>query len=132
MLLGCNDLRDFRGRWDGARVAGPPVLMVGAGDHANLAIDGIDAHGLQGRISIDGLITETSFESLAGAEADALANLSFGGAPLRVYLAFVAVADGGGEALAVIALYDDRRIDVRVLRGGTSPLYAIFALTETP
>lgn len=132
MLLGCNDLRDFRGRWDGARVTGPPVLMVGAGDHANLAIDGIDGYGLQGRLAIDGLITETAFESLPGAEADALANLSFGGAPLRVYLAFVPVGDGGGDALAVISLYDDRRLEVRVLRGGTQPLYAIFAMTETP
>jgi hypothetical protein len=59
-----------------------------------------------------------------------LSGISFGGAPLRVYLAFVPIPDGGGEALAVIALYDERRIEVRVLRGGSQPLYGIFALAE--
>ena len=38
--------------------------------------------------------------------------------------------DPGGEAFVLIALYDDRRIEVRILRGGTLPLYGIFALTE--
>jgi hypothetical protein len=61
-----------------------------------------------------------------------LAGMSFSGSPLRVYLAFFAIPDGGGEALAVIALYDDQRVEVRLLRGGTTPLYAIFALTEAP
>jgi hypothetical protein len=130
LLAGCNDLRDFRGTWEGARVGDAPVLHVGAGDRASLTIDNIDAHGLAGRLAIDGLLPEQTFESLPGAEADAVANLTFAGAPLRVYLAFVPVPDGGGEALALIALYDDRRIEVRVLRGGTSPLYAIFALTS--
>ena len=35
--------------------------------------------------------------------------MTFAGAPLRVYLAFVPIPDGGGDALALIALYDDRR-----------------------
>jgi hypothetical protein len=47
-----------------------------------------------------------------------------------VYLAFVAIPDLGGEAFVVVALYDDRRIEVRLLRGGLQPLYAIFALTD--
>lgn len=130
LLAGCNDLRDFRGTWEGARVGDAPVLRVGAGERATLAIDAIDAHGLAGRLAIDGLLPEQAFESLAGAEADAVANLTFAGAPLRVYLAFVPIPDGGGDALALIALYDDRRIEVRVLRGGSTPLYAIFALTS--
>ena len=64
-------------------------------------------------------------------EADALAGMTFTGAPLRVYLAFVAMPDTSGEALALIALYDDHRIEARILRGGAAPLYAIFALSET-
>jgi hypothetical protein len=127
-LAGCNDLRDFRGSWQGARVGDTPALRVGAGDHATLTIDDLDAHHIAGRLSIDGLLSEQSFQSLDGAEADALANLTFAGDPLRVYLAFVPVPDGGGDALALIALYDDRRVEVRVLRGGAAPLYAIFAL----
>ncbi len=129
-LLACNDLRDFRGDWAGARVGDAPALRVGAGESAHLAIDGIDAHGLSARLTIDGLLPETAFTSLEGAEADVLANLTFSGAPLRVYLAFVPIPDLGGEAFVVVALYDDHRIEVRVLRGGIQPLYAIFALTD--
>jgi hypothetical protein len=105
-------------------------LRVGAGDAANLAIDGIDAHGLAARLTIDNLLPETAFTSLEGAEADVLANLTFSGGPLRVYLGFVEIPDLGGEAMVIVALYDDRRIEVRLLRGGMQPLYAIFALTE--
>jgi hypothetical protein len=129
-LAGCNDLRDFRGTWEGARVGDAPVLRVGDGERASLTIDNIDAHGLGGRIAIEGLLPEQPFESLPGAEADAVASMTFAGAPLRVYLAFVPIPDGGGEALTLIALYDDRRVEVRVLRGGSRPLYAIFALTS--
>ncbi|HLL20785.1 MAG TPA: hypothetical protein VK427_01580 [Kofleriaceae bacterium] len=130
-LLGCNDLRDFRGAWSGARVGDAAPLRVGRGGTATLAIDGIDAHGLSARLAIDGLLPEAAFTSIEGAEADVLANLTFSGAPLRVYLGFVAIPDGGGEAMVIVALYDDRRVEVRVLRGGIEPLYAIFALTES-
>ena len=60
-----------------------------------------------------------------------LSAISFSGSPTRVYLAFVPIPDGGGEALAVIALYSDRRIEVRgAARWRRSALYAIFALAE--
>ena len=36
--------------------------------------------------------------------------------------------DGSGDALAMIALYDDQRIEVRLIRGGAQPVYAIFDL----
>ncbi len=110
-----------------------PIVKVGVRDgaHAQLTIDDIDSHGLRARLTIDGLVSGGLVESLPGAEADALANMTFAGSPLRVYLAFVAIPDGGGEALVLIALYDDHRIEARVLRGGTTPLYAIFAMTET-
>ena len=130
-LLACNDLREFRGSWSGGRVGDAPALRVGAGDACTLAIDGIDAHGLVARIAVDNLLPETPFVSLEGAEADVLANLSFSGSPLRVYLGFVPVPDLGGDAFVVIALYDDQRVQVRVLRGGVQPIYAIYALTES-
>ena len=60
-----------------------------------------------------------------------LAGVTFSGGPLRVYLAFAPVADAAGEALVVVALYDDHRVEVRVLRGGAAPLYGIFALKES-
>jgi hypothetical protein len=38
--------------------------------------------------------------------------------------------DGRGDVLAMIGLYDSHRIDLRLLRGSTSPIYAIFDLSE--
>jgi hypothetical protein len=123
-LAACNDLRDFQGTWEGPRVGDSPVLRVGLGDGAQLFVDRIDSHGIAGRLAVSGLMPATEFASVPGVEADALANLTFAGSPLRVYLAFVAVPDGAGDA----TLYDDARVEVRILRGGPRPLYAIYAL----
>jgi hypothetical protein len=128
----CNDLREFHGSWRGGRVGAGEILnvgMLGAGE-ATLMIDLVNEHQFAARLAIDGVLPATSITSVDSVEADALSKLTFSGAPLRVYLAFAAMPDGGGEALVVIALYDDRRIELRMLRGGTSKLYAIFALTE--
>ena len=130
VLAACNDLRGFEGGWHGSRVGDAPVLHVGPGSDCTLVIDHIDRHGLTGEITIAGLIDHSAFSSVPGAEADVLSGMSFGGSPLRVYLGFLAIPDGSGEAFAIIALYDDRRIEVRVLRGGTTPLYGIYALSE--
>jgi hypothetical protein len=127
-LAACNDVRDFRGTWQGARVGEAAVLRVGPGETATLTIDDLDSHGIAARLVVDGLLAETSLASIPGAEADALSNMTFAGSPLRVYLAFAAMPDGLGDALVLVALYDDERVEVRLLRNGTSPLYAIFAL----
>jgi hypothetical protein len=131
-LVACSDLRDFRGTWRGHRT-GDAVLQVAIPDaEATLAIDSVDGHGLQGRLAIEGVMPETPITSLRPAEADVLAQITFGGSPLRVYLAFAAMPDGRGDALVVVALYDDRRVEVRILRGGTAELYGVFAMIESP
>ncbi|HEY5950314.1 MAG TPA: hypothetical protein VIV40_32695 [Kofleriaceae bacterium] len=132
-LAGCNDVRDFAGEWSGARAGTSPAVRVGEGTSATLTIDTVDRHGLRGHLRVVGTdatapIIDADFQSLEAAEADALATMTFSGAPMRVYLAFVATADG--DALAMIALYDSHRIEVRLLRGGAAPLYAIYALAE--
>ena len=133
LLVACNDVREFQGTWTGPRVGDAAVLHVGVAMNstATLEIDGIDTHGVRGKLSITGLVDSGAFVSVEGAEADVLSAISFSGSPTRVYLAFVPIPDGAGEALAVIALYDDRRVEVRVLRGGATPIYAIFTLAET-
>jgi hypothetical protein len=137
LLAACNDLREFAGEWRGARVGTSEVVRVGVSDGATatLVVEEVDSYGLRGRLTVGNegstpLVDDVPFSSLPGAEADALATMSFTGAPLRVYLAFVPISDGRGDALAVIGLYDSRRMDVRLLRGGTAPIYAIFALSE--
>lgn len=135
-LAACTDLRDFRGEWRGPRVGETPVLKVGMDGvaTADLEIEQIDEQHLGAQLAIDGpasmLVPSTAISSIAGADADVLAGMTFAGSPLHVYLAFVDVPGGNGQALAVVALYDDRRVEVRLMRGGTAPLYGIFALTE--
>jgi len=133
-VAACNDVRDFAGEWHGNRVGDAPVVRVGEGLEATLTIDTIDKRGLTGHLVVVGPdpavpLVDADFASLEAAEADALATMTFSGAPLRLYLAFVPAI--GGDALAVIALFDSRRIEVRLLRGGAAPLYAIYALGES-
>src|SRR5215470_1252654 len=130
VLVACSDLRDFQGQWAGRRVGDAAPLNLNVPGSAVLAIDRIDSHGLAARLRVDPLLPETALTSIPGAEADVLSGITFSGAPLRVYLAFVPVPDGGGDALAIVALYDDHRVEVRLLRGGSAPLYGIFILTE--
>ena len=129
-LAGCNDLRDFRGAWAGARVGDAAPLRVGIPDTATAALDitALDLHGMTGTLSVTGLVTAAPIEPIPGAEADVLAGLTYDGSPLRVYLGFVPVDDGAGDATAVVSLYDDDRVEVRLLRGGAATLYGIFAL----
>jgi hypothetical protein len=132
VLVACSDLRDFHGQWRGPRVGDAQPIHVNIPDgSARLSIDHIDGHGLAARLAVDGVLPEAvAFASIPGAEADVLSGITFSGAPLRVFLAFVTVPDGAGDALVIIALYDDRRVEVRLLRGGPAPLYGIYTLTE--
>jgi len=133
-LVACSDLREFRGTWSGPLnenfvvVAGVPDVT--AQFPARLTIDVATSHQLRARLTVPGLLPETPIETLPQVEADVLSDITFTGAPLKVYLAFAPTTDGGGDAMVVIALYDDRRVEVRLLRGGATPLYGIFALTE--
>ena len=129
-LAGCNDLRDFAGEWHGERVGDLPVLRVGDGTSAALRIDSIDKHGLRGNLIVVGAdpavpLIDADFQSLESAEADALSTMTFAGDPMRVYMAFVQT-----DVVALIALYDARRIELRLLRAGPEPLYAIYKLSD--
>ncbi|MEO8846674.1 MAG: hypothetical protein ABI591_27250 [Kofleriaceae bacterium] len=132
LAFACNDVRAYEGTWTGKRVGDVPAVRVNIATDATatLSIDAIDTHGLHGHLTIAGLL-DGDVASVEGAEADVLSGITFGGSPQRVYLSFVATTDGGGDALAVIALYDEKRIEVRVLRGGSQQLYGIFALAQT-
>jgi hypothetical protein len=133
VAVGCTDVRDFRGNWQGPRVGTSPAVTLGLSmdAQASVEISSIDTHGIQGTITVDGLVSAYGFASFQGAEADVLSGTTFAGSPLRVYMAFVATTDGQGDAFAVIALYEDRRVEVRLLRSGSVPIYAIFALTQS-
>jgi hypothetical protein len=133
-VVACNDVREFEGAWHGSRVGDNPVLRTGLDTTAScdLEIDGIDTHGMRGVLTIDGLVDRAPIASAEGAEADALASLTFAGSPLRVYIAFADTADGADPLTVFVALYDSRRVEVRAMRGGAKPVYGIFALAPQP
>jgi hypothetical protein len=129
-LAACNDLRDFQGEWTGSRIGDAPALRVGVDEAAQcaLTIEAVDKHGFRGRLTVDSLVTDVPIVSAEGAEADAISSMTFAGSPMRVYIAF---ADAPGGSLTVlVSLYKNRRIEVRVMRGGQAPVYGIFALEE--
>ena len=129
---GCLDVRDFEGSWSGPRVGDNDALRQGFADQASavLTVTDIDLRSLDARLTIDGLFDNALVSPIPGAEADVLTSMSFDGSPARVFLAFVETVDGGGDAMVMVALYDDPRLVVRVLRGGPSPLYGIFSLSR--
>jgi len=130
---GCLDIRDFAGTWSGDRVGDAPALKVGfpARDRATLEITEATLDSLTARLTVDSdVVSDAAIQPIAGAEADALAAMSFAGSPERVYLAFASTADGGGDALVIVALYGDPRVEVRILRGQPGPLYGVFQLTR--
>jgi hypothetical protein len=131
-LTGCLDVRDFQGSWQGRRVGDSPALKQGFSDTAAaaLSIEDIDLRSFSARLTIDGLFQDAPVAPIDGAEADALSSMTFDGSPARVFMAFVETTDSGGDALVMLALYDDPRVVVRVLRGGPSPLYGVFSLSR--
>jgi len=132
---GCDDVRHYAGTWEGPRIGDHPALQVGfpPSTGASLVIEHVDLRSLSARLSTgDGRFVAAPVAPIAGAEADVLAGMSFDGAPLRVFMAFVEAADGGGPALAVVALMPENRVEIRILRGGDVPLYGIFELVQAP
>lgn len=130
-MSACTDVREFRGVWQGERVGADTVLLVGMEPRtmATLTIDELDLTSLTAHLTTSGDEFVDSFiQPIAGAEADLLADLELADSSARVFLSFVTPADGGQDALAMIALYDDERVVLRLLRGGPDPLYAIFPL----
>lgn len=130
LAAGCLDVRDFEGTWSGQRVGESDQLKQGFDDDATalLSIDDIDLRSLNARLTMDNLFENAVVTPIPGAEADVLTSMSFDGSPQRVFMAFVQTTDGDGDAMVMVALYDDPRVVVRVMRGGTSPLYGIFSL----
>lgn len=127
---GCEDIRTFDGSWVGLRVGGPEVNR-GFGEvvEAQLTIEtaSLDAFAAELTTS-DGLIEGARLVSVPQVQADSLAGLTFWGSPLRVYLAFAPTRDGGGEALALVGLFPDERVELRLMRGGLAPRYGVFSL----
>lgn len=132
LASGCLDVRDFEGPWSGSRVGDNQLLREGFAEQASaqLTVEDISLRSLSATLTIDGLFDNAPVVPIPGAEADVLTSMSFDGSPARVFMAFVDTVDGGGQAMVMVALFDDPRLVVRILRGGSMPLYGIFSLTR--
>jgi hypothetical protein len=102
-LAACTDVHGFQGTWS----------TTGA----TLTIDRVDSHSIAGAITFAGGPVSSPLRESVALQADALSTMTFAGSPLHVYLAYFDMQDNCGEALAVISLYENHRVELRVLRG---------------
>jgi len=133
LTLGCQDVRDYAGRWSGPQVGEEDLLRQGFGSEASaiLDVERIDLEGLDATLTTtDGTFVDAIVHPLPAARADVLGSLHFDGSPVQVFLCMVATADAGGDATVFVSLHGDDRIEVRAMRGGNAPLYGIFALSD--
>jgi len=133
LTLGCQDVRDYAGRWSGPGVGDDPLVRQGfaAEVTATLDIERIDLEGLEATLSTsDGVFDDAVVRPLPAARADVLGSLHFDGSPVEVFLCLVEAADGGGDATVFVSLHGDDRVEIRAMRGGDIPLYGIFALSD--
>jgi len=130
VAAGCLDVHELQGEWSGKRIGDAPVLRVGfdTAATAELDLDAVEQDGLSGRLTITGVIDDAPIAPILGAQSDVLAGLTHTGNPVSVHMAFVNTVDGGGPATVLVSVYDKARIEVRVLRGGATPLYGVFRL----
>lgn len=131
-VIGCTDIRDFEGTWTGPRVGDDPVLRAGFAEAAaaTLAIEEVELNRFRAALTTSGdEFDAVPIQELPAAEADSLADLTFlTGQPARIYVTLASPTDGGGDATAFISLHREDRIELRLIRGGTSPLYGVFYL----
>jgi hypothetical protein len=123
---GCEDLRRFEGSWAGG-ISPDPRHQVGFAPDATLRafVGGATRAAIDLRIALPGEAAPVPFEPVRHAAGDALGELSLPGEPLRTYLGFLRAAPG--PLLAVVSLYPEDRLDVRLVRG-PDEVYGVFSL----
>jgi hypothetical protein len=124
-LAGCTDLGGFAGSWHGQPLA-PPSVRVGlsADAEVRLELSHVDRTELSGALTVDG--QRAPLRPVRAAQADALGELGLPDSPLRTYLEAATLADG--DALVLVSLYGEDRVDVRLIRADT--LYAVCRLSR--
>jgi hypothetical protein len=129
-LAGCVDVRSFAGDWAGAVVSEPAVRQGFAPDaRVELTLKEVDLQGVTANLSTsDGRFAGSRMTRVIKAANDAIASLTFDGAPLRTYLLFAALAaePEGVPASILISLFGDDHIELRILRG--NDLFGVFNL----
>ena len=127
MSAGCQDLRQFTGQWAGG-VSPDPNQQHGFDPAARLeaTVGTVTRYGIDMTLTLPGATDTSRFELIRHASEDVLADMQLPGDPLRTYLGFIRVT-GQDPLLAVVSLYAEGRIEVRLIRGPETT-YGVFLL----
>jgi hypothetical protein len=131
LLQGCLDLRNFAGEWSGAIVAEEALLAGFKNDTVAdpLVLSDVRYSELSATLTTsDGRFAKTRLETVTRYSADAFSTLVFDGNPARTYMLFgrLASESTGCQALALITLFGDDHVELRVIRG--NELFGLFYL----
>ena len=131
---GCVDVRSFAGDWQGGVVSEPAVRQGFAPEARvdRLSLQDVDLQGVTATLTTsDGRFDRSRMTRVIKAANDAIASLTFDGAPLRTYLLFAPLATdpSGAPASILISLFGDDHIELRILRG--NDLFGVFNLGRT-
>jgi len=131
LLSGCTDVRDFAGSWSG-KVVAEEAVRQGFSPEASvelLTLNDIDLQSMTATLTTDdGKFKGTPLVRIEKSASDALASLSFTGAPLRSYLLFAPLASelSSCPASMVISLFSDDHVELRIFRA--NELFGVFNL----
>lgn len=131
-LCACEKLSERSGNYQGELVPYDELrLGFAVGTTLDLEASFFDAHLLEGTISSsDGTFARSSLRRISKLANDKLGSFTFDGAGFTNYLYSAVVSAGpfaGREALVVISLYREARVEVRVILGAGA-LYGVFKL----
>jgi hypothetical protein len=127
LLAGCEDIRRFEGVWVGP-VSADPAHQQGFGQSAFLraTVGSVSRTSIDLTVDLPAGSAPLRFEPIRHAADDALGDLRLEGEPLRTFLGFLRPA-AGEPYLAVVSLFAEDRIDVRIIRG-PDEAYGVFTL----
>jgi hypothetical protein len=127
LAAGCEDIRRFEGVWVGP-VSADPAHQQGFSQEAFLRanIGTVSRTAIDLTIDLPQANTALRFEPIRHATDDALGDLRLDGEPLRTFLGFLRPPTGE-PYLAVVSLFAEDRVDVRIIRG-PDEAYGVFTL----
>ncbi len=132
-LVGCLDVRDFEGEWQGAVITEDAIRQGFATGTmvAPLTLKDVDLNKVAATLSTsDGKFNKTALTRVAKFSNDTLSGLVFEGNDVRTYMfnARLHSETSGCPATVLISLFSDDHVEARVIRG--NDLFGIFHLTR--
>lgn len=126
--LGCQDLREYTGSWEGT-VSGDPALSHGFAPTTQVTAEFTAAshEGVAFTLVLKPGIQAAHFVPIKRAAGDLLADVELPGEPLRTFFGFVDPPGGAEPYLTIVSLYPENRVELRLIRGADDA-YGVFSL----